>query len=258
MKKIYKKAVLEALERTKDIKKEIITEEDIKHLPALVQKYLRFTGVMGKEKVINFRAEFKGGIRSNSNEKYMPLKSVQYNFMDKPTRLFYIVAKKSGIPAKGVHLYIDEKAIMLIKILGLFTVADAKGEEMNQGETVTLFNDMCFMAPASLIDKNIAWKEIDEETVDAKYTNGSITISASLNFTEKGELVNFISNDRFETTDGKVYKNYPWITPVTNYIDIKGYRLPSGAKLIYEHPDGDFCYGEFELVDIEYNCKELK
>jgi hypothetical protein len=258
MKKTYRKAVLKALDRTKTQKREILTAADIQHLPAIVQKYLYYTGTIGKEKVLNFRAEFKGGIRSNSTEDFMPLKSVQYNFTDVPTRLFYIVARKKGIPAKGIHLYIDQKAIMVIKILGLFKVADARGEEMNQGETVTLFNDMCFMAPASLTDRNIEWKEIDNKTIGAKFTNGNITISATLFFGEEGELVNFISNDRFETKDGKKYFNFPWITPVTGYTNIKGYRLPSGAKLIYKHPDEDFCYGEFNLVDIEYNCRDFK
>jgi hypothetical protein len=258
MKKRYKKAVLEALKRTNSIKSEILTEADIQHLPTVVQKYLHNTGVLGKEKVLNFRAEFAGGIRSNSTEEYMPLKSVQYNFTDIPTRLFYIIARKKGIPAKGIHLYIDQKAIMVVKIFGLFKVVDARGKEMNQGETVTLFNDMCFMAPASLIDRNIKWKEIDNKTIEAKFTNGSITISATLFFNEDGEMVNFISNDRFETSDGKTYKNYPWLTPVTGYININGYRLPSGAKLIYKHPEEDFCYGEFNLVNIEYNCEVFK
>lgn len=257
MKKTWKKAVLEALERTRNIKSEILTEKDLQHLPVIVQKYLRYTGSVGKEKVINFKAVFKGGIRSGSAEEYMPLTSVQYNFTDKATRLFYIVAKKKGIPAKGIHLYRDQKAIMLVKIFGLFTVVNASGKEMDQGETVTLFNDMCFMAPASLIDPNIKWKEIDNLTVDARYTNGSITIGATLYFNDKGELIDFLSNDRFETTDGKTYINYPWLTPVSGYTNVNGYRLPSGAKLIYKHPDEDFCYGEFNLVSIDYNCKEF-
>jgi len=258
MKKTYRKEVLEALERTNGIKKEILTENDIQHLPAPVRKYIHYSGSIGKEKVLNFRVEFSGGIRSSSSEEFMPLRSVQYNFTDQPTRLFYIVAKKKGIPAKGIHIYKDRKAIMLIKILGLFTVVDARGKEMDQGETVTVFNDMCFMAPASLIDRNIEWEEIDDLTVGAIFTNGNITIGATLYFNEKGELVNFLSNDRFETTDGKTYINSPWITPATEYADINGYRLPSGAKLIYKHPDEDFCYGEFSLKSIEYNCKEFK
>ncbi len=258
MRKTYKKAVLEALDRIRFQKIEILTETDIQHLPAIVQKYLYYSGSIGKEKVLNFRAEFNGGIRSKSTEDFMPLKSVQYNFTDNPTRLFYIEARKKGIPAKGIHLYRDQTAIMLIKIFGIYTVVDAKGKEMDQGETVTLFNDMCFMAPASLIDRNIEWKETDGEIVDAKFTNGKITIGATLFFNEEGKLVNFSSNDRFETTDGDIYKNYPWSTPVTGYTNVNGYRLPSGAKLIYKHPDEDFCYGEFNLINIEYNCRDFK
>jgi hypothetical protein len=258
MKKKYQKAVLEALERTKDSKNEILEEQDLQHLPAIVQKYLRYVGVVGKEKIINFCAECKGGIRSNPQDEFMTLKSVQYNFTDKPTRLFYIVAKKKGVPAVGVHLYKNEQAIFQIKIVGLIKVVDAKGPEMNQGETVTVFNDMCFMAPATLIDKNISWEIVEPLIVNAKFTNGAITIGATLYFNDKGELINFISYDRFETTDGTTYKNYPWITPVAGYKDINGYRLVSSAKLIYKRPDENFCYGEFELVNIEYNCRELK
>ena len=163
-----------------------------------------------------------------------------------------------GIPAGGLHLYKNEKAIMKIKIAGLFPVVDASGKEMDQGETVTVFNDMCFMAPATLIDQNIKWEDVDSTTVKASYTNGSISIEAILYFNEKGELVNFISNDRFETADGKVYKNYPWITPVHSYQTINGYNLALGAQAIYRHPEGDFCYGEFNIVSVEYNCRELK
>jgi len=258
VKKKYRDAVLKALESTRGQKTEVLAEAEIQHLPRAVQKYLRLAGVVGKEKVMNFRAEFRGGIRSGPDEKYMSLRSVQYNFIENPTRLFHIVAKKMGVLVIGNHIYLDQKATMLIKILGLFTVSDAKGWQMDQGETVTVFNDMCFLAPASLIDKRIEWKEIDAQSVSARYTNGGISITATLFFNSKGELVDFISNDRFETTDGKNYYNYPWSTPVLSYTDINGYHLPSGAKLIYKHPDEDFCYGEFTLVSLEYNCRDYK
>ncbi len=259
MKKAYESEVKIGLERAKLTKSEILSEADIQHLPEVVQKYLRYVGVIGKEKVKNFRLEFEGGIRSNPGDSWMKLSSVQYNFFDSPTRIFYIRAHKMGIPAVGIHLYKNETAIMRIKLAGLFTVADAKGPEMNQGETVTVFNDMCFMAPATLIDKSIKWEPIDSLSVKAYFTNGSITISATLFFNEKGELINFSSNDRYETKDGKIYKNYPWLTPVVgNYQVINGYRLPRAAKAIYIHPEGEFCYGEFTIKSIEYNCNTLK
>lgn len=254
MKRVYQKEVLNALGQTSKVEKSVLSESDIIHLPDIVQKYLHFVGVLGKEKVRNFRAEFKGGIRGKSSEPYMKFISVQYNFIEKPTRIFYIIAKKMGLPATGIHIYKNETAIMKIKMFGLFSLVDAKGREMNQGETVTVFNDMCVMAPASLIDKRITWELIDNFTVKATFTNVNISVSAILFFDHNGRLTNFISNDRFETTDGKTYYNYPWETPVLEYKTVNDYNLPSKAKLIYKHPDEDLCYGEFELVNIEYNC----
>jgi hypothetical protein len=99
------------------------------------------------------------------------------------------------------------------------------------------------MAPATLIDRNIQWEILDSLTVKAKYTNGNIKISAKLVFNEKGELINFISNDRFETADGKIYHNYPWKTPIRVYSDLNGMKVASSASTIYHRTDSDFCYG---------------
>jgi hypothetical protein len=257
MKKEYKKAVKQELRRTANFKKEILEEKDIAHLPMAVQNYIRYTGFIGKQKVLNFRAEFKGGIRFKPGEEFMPLKSVQYNFMENPSRLFYIVAKKQGVPAVGLHLYREARAIFKVKILCLFTVVNASGPKMDQGETVTVFNDMCFIAPGSLADRRITWSEIDDLTIKGVFTNGPISVSAILYFNPKGELVDFLSYDRFET-NGKEYVSNPWRTPVAAYSDIQGYHLPSKAKLIYDRPEGEFCYGEFELANIQYNCREFK
>jgi hypothetical protein len=258
MKRKYKNEVIAGLNRTNSLKSKTIEESDLQHLPPIVKKYLTYVGVISKERIVNVRIKFAGKIRTRPSDAWMTFTSEQYNFFDQPARIFYIRARKMGIPATGLHLYKNETAIMVIKIAGLFKVVDAKGVEMNQGETVTLFNDMCFMAPATLIDQTIQWESIDPLTVKARYTNGNITISAILFFNGIGELVNFISNDRYESADGKIYKNYPWSTPVKEYRDLHGIRIASSASTIFHRPDNDFCYGEFKLKEIEYNCKELK
>ncbi len=253
--KILASEATEAMQRME--KEEILTKEDLGNLPEPVQKYMKYVGVIGKPKIQNFRVEFDGRIRQDEKNGWMKFKSVQYNFINQPTRIFYIKARKMGIHAVGLHLYKNQTASMEIKMAGLFKIVDARGKEMNQGETVTVFNDMCFMAPASLIDKNIQWEVIDSLTVNARYTNGNITIGATLFFNDKGELTNFMSNDRFETKDGIMYKNYPWITPVKEYKEMNGYRMPSFAQAIYQRPEGNFCYGEFRLIRVEYNCKSI-
>ena len=236
---------------------DIITENDISHLPVIVRKYLHYTRSVGKPKVRNFRAEFVGGMRAKPGDKYMKLQSVQYNFYQKPSRYFYMSASKMGLPATGLHLYQNETATFVVRLLNWFKVVDARGEQLNQAETVTLFNDMCFIAPATLIDKRITWETLDQTSVKGIFKNGRILIRAVLYFNEKGELVNFISNDRYET-DGKKYVNYPWATPVEDYRMISGYLLPSKAKLIYQRPGGDFCYGELEYKSVKYNLTGIE
>jgi hypothetical protein len=256
MKKVYRKEVKEALKSLNTNSPGIIKEDDIRHLPYIVQKYLKNSGVVGNQKILNVRVEMEGKIRGKATDPWMTLTSVQYNFFDPYTRIFYIKAKKMGIPAVGIHLYKNQSAIMLIKLMGLFTISDARGPEMDQGETVTVFNDMCFMAPAALISRNVKWEILDPVTVKAQFTNGKLSINAILYFNEDGNLVNFTSNDRFETVDGKEYNNFPWSTPVKEYREINGIKMPARAEAIYQHPEGEFCYAEFAIRDIKYNCTE--
>lgn len=258
IKDIYKKEVKIGLSRISSQNPDIITQKDLEPLPPIVQKYLIYCGVVGKEKVLNARMKFSGRIRTSPEDKWMPFSSEQYTFFDKPTRIFYIKASKIGLPITGIHLYKDGTAIMRMIFAGMFTILDTKGPELNQSETVTVFVDMCCLAPATLISKNIQWETIEPLKVKAKFINGKNKISAIMVFNEKGELIKVTSNDRYETNDGKIYKPCPWSAPVSTYRTMNGFRLPTTAEEIFNRSDSDFCYAEFTLKEIEYNCKEYK
>lgn len=253
---IYKSEVQKGLNRLSDMP--LVTEDDIRLLPDPVQKYLHYVGAVGKPKIQNFRAKFAGGMKTKMESDWMGVTSQQYNFFDDPTRVFFIESKMFGVPFDGLHLYVGTSATMQIKVASLFQVVDAKGPEMNKSETVTLFNDMCLLAPASLIDKNIQWESIDSLTVKAKFTNKGNTIAALLYFNEKGELINFISDDRYQSADGKTYKNYKWSTPIKDYKDFDGRKVATYGEAIWHTPEGEFPYGKFNLIEIEYNRKEYK
>jgi len=236
----------------------IVGEQHIQHLPARVQEYLHYVGAVGKPRVRNFRAVFRGAMKRTTEGGWMDISSRQYDFFDDRARLFYIESTLFGIPFDGLHEYIGNSATMQINVASMFQVVDAKGDEMNQSETVTLFNDMCLMAPSTLIDKTIEWETVDSLTVKAKLTNKGNTITALLSFNEKGELTNFISNDRYHSADGKIYTIYPWSTPVRDYKDFGGRKIPTYGEAIWHTPEGDFSYAKFNLVDIEYNCEEFR
>jgi len=234
-----------------------VTEADLTSLPEPVQRYLRTTGVVGQPRVRNYRLRFRGRIRSAPGARWMPFEADQQSFADQPTRLFLMRARMFAIPVEAFHRLIGGHATMQVKIAGAITIVDAQGGEMDRSEAVTLFNDMCLLAPGALIDPGIAWEEADARTVRAWFTNGGQTVSATLLFGEDGLLTNFISDDRSRSSpDGKVFTRLRFSTPVRDYRDFGAVRLAAHGEARWTLPEGEFTYGEFDLQELAYNVRD--
>ncbi|MBK9069401.1 MAG: hypothetical protein IPL79_00095 [Myxococcales bacterium] len=229
-----------------------LTEADMQHLPELVKQYVRYAGAVGKPKVHNFKIAFTGKLRKDAASPWMPFTSEQYNFMQVPTRLFFMKAVMKHLPVAGYHRFVNGAAFMDIRLLSLVRVQYLDGAAMGVAETVTFFNDMACMAPATLIDPRITWLAVEGNKVKASFTNNGITVSAWLHFDAQGALVNFTSEDRYAADAGK---QLPWSTPLTAYREIGGHRLASSAEAIYSYPQGDLVYGTFALTSVAYNVR---
>jgi hypothetical protein len=233
-----------------------LTDGDLAHLPAAVQRYLHAAGVVGQPRVRNFRARMHGRIRSGPDARWMPFTAEQFNVFDEPARFFYLNASMLLVPVQGYHRYAGPTATMLVKAAALVPVVDVSGHEMTQSETVTMFNDMCIMAPATLVDPSIEWEPVDTSIVIARYTNAGHTIQATLEFNDAGELTNFTSDDRYQASaDGKIVTKVRWSTPVGGYRAFGRLRLASGGEARWCEPGGEYPYIELTIDEVEYNLR---
>lgn len=256
LKRTYETEVLKGINRDKALENPIISETDLLLLPKPVQAYLRYVGVIGTEKVQNFKITFEGQMNMDPKKDWISVKTEQHNFVANPTRMFYIEGNTSGIPIIGLDSYKNGKGNMLIKLAGLFTVANALGPEMDSSAAVTLFNDMCLMAPSTLIDPRIQWESVDALTAKASFNTNGCIVSAVLSFNALGELTNFSTDDRYMTI-GKSYQRVRWTTPVKAYKDYNGMKLLSYGEAVWHLPEGDYCYAKFKVKEVEYNRKGL-
>jgi hypothetical protein len=140
---------------------------------------------------------------------------------------------------------------MEVDVASLIRIVDARGPEMDQSETVTLFNDMCLLAPSTLIDADVDWIALDDRRVRAVYRRVGIAIAAELSFDDAGDLVDFRSNDRFQSVDGKQFAAHPWSTPVRRHAEFGGVRIAAEADAIWLLPEGPFVYGRFTIEALE-------
>ncbi|MFO0590063.1 MAG: DUF6544 family protein [Polyangiaceae bacterium] len=231
-----------------------ITEQDLSALPPPVQRYLRFAGVVGRPRVRSYHVRFTGRIRKGPDAPWMTFTAEQVSFVDPPTRLFSMDARMFGLPVSALHMYFGQDASMRVKVLSLIPMVDVSGPDLASAETVTLFNDMCVMAPATLIDPNIRWDEVDDRGARATFTHAGTTIRATLAFDEEGRLVDFVSDDRGALQDdGKTFVKQRWSTPLRDHRSFGSARLASFGEARYRTEASDYAYGEFEIRDVTYN-----
>lgn len=245
----------------------LVSEADIAPLPAPLQRYLRFAGALGRPRVWNYRLRYRGGLRSAPEQAFMPGTIEQQSFVHPPARHFLARMSMHGIPADAYHRYVGPSATFEVRLAALLQVVHAQGPELNRAETVTLFNDMCLLAPSTLVDAAIVWQEVDPLTVKASWSHAGNTVSALLSFDASGALTNFVSQDRARAEDLRNLgatelspgsaagsaNRLRWSTPIAGWRDFDGRKLPISAKAIWHLPKGDFEYGQFEIVEAAFN-----
>jgi len=173
-----------------------------------------------------------------------------------PSRLFFMDATMAGLPVDVLHVFVGPSATMRVKACSLVPMVNASGPVMDRAETVTLFNDLCVLAPAALIDAPITWQPVDAHHIRALFTNGAHTVTAELIFNDDNDLVDFVSDDRLRASlDGKKLTPLRWSTPVCDYRIIGSRRVSIKGEARWNAPDpeGEFAYLEFNLDEITYN-----
>jgi hypothetical protein len=230
----------------------IVSEADLAPLPQPVRRYLRRVGVLNRPRVRNFRAEFIAEMRSTPTAPWMRARAEQYEFFGPASRFFFMRASRSGVPFVVFHRYAGGAATMEVRIAGLIPAVQLSGAEMTKSETVTLFNDICLLAPAALLDAPVTWVDLGDHQVQGTFSNAGFTVTAVLTFDAEGDLVDFRSEDR-SMAEGNTMRRLPWTTPVSEYGDFGGIHLGKRAEARFTDGGVTWAYGRFVLERIAYN-----
>ena len=233
----------------------VVIEADLAHLPDLVAEYVRGSGAVGQPRVRSVHARIHGRIRAGANARWMTYTGEQVNtYGPAPSRLFWMDATLFGLPVDVLHVLAGPAATMRVKLCSVVPMVNAAGPDMDRAETVTLFNDLCILAPSALIDAPILWQPVDDNHVRGVFTNGAQTVTADLTF-DDGELVDFVSDDRMSTSrDSSTFTPQRWSTPVRDYRTFGARRVATYGEGRWHttDPQGQYTYLEYNLDAITY------
>lgn len=227
----------------------VVRDEDLRHLPSLVSTYLRRTGCVGAPVMHNFRVTFDATMFRAPGEP-LPSEAVQYEFVDDPSRYFFLRTRMLGLPVRVLHEYESGAAHMQVRVAGVVNLVNERSHALSRAETVTILNDLCIMAPSALIDSRFVFTHRSEREVDVRFTHGEHSVTATLVFNAAGDLENFYSDDRHALPDDGTR----WSTPLRRYVEFDGRRVASEGDAIWHYDDGrQFTYGTFRISDIRWN-----
>ncbi len=232
-----------------------VIESDLAGLPHPVQRYLRYAGVIGKEKINTVRLKQTGVMRQAPQDPWKSIEAVEYYAVNAPAYVW--MGQMTAGPFSIVSArdsYIDGRGRMFIKMLGVKTIGDVQGEEMDCSALVRYLNEMIWF-PTAFLNDNICWDAIDDNSAKVTIVDGHRSVSAVLYFDEKGALTNFIS-ERYHEVNG-VYVKDTWETPITGYGEFNGLKLPVKGEAVWKMSSGDFSYIKIEITALEYNVTKI-
>ncbi|MGB6866315.1 MAG: DUF6544 family protein [Candidatus Aminicenantaceae bacterium] len=253
MKKRVRREVAELFEKEKDaVITRKITEDDLAGLPEPVQKYLRYTQIVGKGRVRTARLKQKGYFRTRESQKWKPFKAEEYFTVDPPAFLWYGRIRLFPLVSfDAIDKFYRNEGSLVVKLFSLIKVADAKGEECDQAELVRFLNEIIWF-PTAFLSDYIHWEPINSDSARATISVAGLTASADLYFNQQGKMTNFVAERYMDVNGGSILKK--WFTPIKKYAEINGIMVPVKGEGVWKLSFGDFPYIRItEISDIEYN-----
>ena len=229
-----------------------ITAEMLTDLPAPIQRYMGYTGVVGKQVPASVNVKYTGQFRQSTEQPWMPMVANQRYTIDPVSFEWQAKFKMMGIPILRVtDRYENGKGSMRGKLAGVFTIFDAKDDaSLDQGAMMRYLNEVMWF-PTAYFSEKFTWQAIDDDSAQVTYADFGMSLSATLYIDAEGKLINFIG-ERYRDLNGE-YRLDKWSTPITSYGEFNGLRLPGGGKATWLLTEGDLTYIELSLQELNYS-----
>lgn len=244
VKKEYSSIVGELSEANK-MPKSIITEDDLKVLPEVIQKYFIKNGYVGIESASIIKFDFKDvEFSMGVNKPNVKIDYAVYDFVKEPTRVALIDSKMFGIPFQGIDICKDGKATMKGILAKNITLFNTKFDIIDSSYLAE-----CMMHPSIALQENITYKQIDDYSVEATIRKNVRKTTGIFYFNENYEMTHFIDEKRL-SSDTNTYEK--WSAVTSDYKVVNGVNRPTKFQAVWNFSEGDLVYFDSKNMKIRY------
>lgn len=230
---------------------EVVTDAMVADLPVAVQRYLRHAGVVGRRIPRTAHLVQRGAMHPSADGPWLPLEAEQDYSVDPPGFVWGAIVRVGPLPViRGCDSYLGGHGHMDIRAASLVRIVDETGDEMDQASLLRYLSEMVWF-PMAFLAPNVWFEAIDDHRARVSLRHGERTASGTMTFDDEGRLVDFVA-ERHRLVDG-AHVLTTWSTPVTEYGELAGLRLPVRGKAVWKLPEGDLEYIDVEITDLSFD-----
>ena len=145
----------------------------------------------------------------------------------------------------------EGKGSLMIKALSLFTVGNSAGKELDQGAMMRYLNEMMWF-PSAFLGNNISFEPLDMHSARVTLNDLGKRVTATMYFDDEGKLINFVA-PRYRDMGNNKFELENWSTPIREYGEFEGLKLPLKGSAVFNSKEGDLEYIDVTVTDLEHN-----
>jgi hypothetical protein len=149
-----------------------------------------------------------------------------------------------------VDAFVNGEGRMKGTMLGVFTVVNQKGEDLDNASLMRYLNEMTWF-PEEFLRDYISWEEVDESSAIVHIEQFGKKDKATLKIDAEGRLLDFIAQRH--SLEGKKLVQRTWRTPITSYREFDGMLLPYEGHALYEKEDGPESYIRARVTSVDHH-----
>lgn len=225
----------------------VVTEDDLRALPDPVRRWLRWAQIVGKPVPATVRLTQEGRFRQGKGQPWMPFTAEEVFTTDPPGFVWKTTMRMApGLSIVGRDAYVGGRGSIDMRLLGLVPAARASGSDMDQGALLRYLNETMWF-PAAALSRHIAWEPVDANSARATMRFAGVTGEAAFVFDNAGRPVDMAAR-RQDLARGRLES---WSTPLQEYGEFEGVRVPVAGQGVWRYDTGDFAYIALRITGLE-------
>jgi hypothetical protein len=223
-------------------------------LPAPVRRYLEQALGSRERAVRTLRLRHGGTFRTSLDGKWLPIRGEQYVATHPPGFIWWgRITMIPGLWVEARDRSVDGVGNMLVRAESTFTLADARGAELDQGALLRLLGEMVWFPTSFLDERYVGWSAIDDRHATATLRVGGREVSGIYEFGDDG-LPRAFRAGRYRDVGGGRSALTPFIGESADFREEGGVLVPHRMTALWKLGDQALPYARFLVERFEYDA----